>query len=273
MMPFEHLILTRFNVPFTWTSVKPDPDWLHKRIGLFEKFCFPSVQQQICQNFKWLVLFDSRSPDFLRERIKEYEKYENFVPVFTPEFNSKVCREITREHLTQNTEFVITTHFDNDDAIARDFVQIVQERFLPQDMMVLNFLYGYRYYKNKLYLQRYASNSFISLIESTQKEHLVTVYSATPHGRYKQIARIMDMRLKPAWLIVIHEDNIGNRRTGLRRPISDLAEDFSHLAAVIPARENRVACFLEQMAGSLYYIPRYLRKDLKEKFEKKHEAE
>jgi hypothetical protein len=268
MPAFEHLLLTRFNVPFTWTSVKPDHNWLRKRIVLFEKFCFPSVLRQTSQNFKWLVFFDKNSPDFLLDKIKEYQKYENFVPVFTPEFSARACRDLTREHLTQNTEYVITTHLDNDDAVALAFMQNVQDRFIPQDMTVLNFLYGYRYYKNKLYLQRYASNSFISLIESTQKQFLTTVYSATPHGQYKKIANMIDIRSEPSWLIVIHEDNIGNRRTGIRTPVSRLAKNFPHLADVVPAGENKITCFLERAADLPYYKLLYGWKNLKEKLKK-----
>lgn len=268
MEAFEHLLLTRFNVPLTWTHVKPDQNWLEKRIALFEKFCFPSVLRQTCQNFRWLVFFDSQSPGFLLERIKEYEKYKNFVPVFTSSFSARDCRELTRANLSKNTEYIITSQLDNDDSIVPDFMQIVQNHFTPKDMTVLNFLYGYRYYKNKLYLQRYASNSFISLIESSRKQYLMTVYSSTPHGKYGKIANLVDIRSEPGWLIVVHGDNIGNQRRGLRQPLRKLFENFPHLSSCIPANENTIECLIVIAVWSLFYKPYYWSKDLREKLKK-----
>jgi len=263
MALFEHLILTRFNVRLDWSQSNWDRTWLQRRIELFETYCLPSVRNQTNQNFQWNVFFDEKSPDFLLEKIEAYKNYENFVPIFTSVFNSEFCRETVRQKLSPNADHVITTRLDNDDAIATDFIQNIQDHFVPKDMTFLNFLYGYRLSKSKLYLHRYSSNSFISLIEPCQKEKLKTVYCGIAHGRYKEIGNIVNIKSKPNWLILIHEDNIGNKCKGILQPASILLEKFPHLSFCASAKENPFANLFEKARSQFYYKPIYYLKDLR----------
>ena len=72
----QHFILTRFNLRI-WRQDKHGSavrtrEWLEHRFGLFEKYCLPSIANQTCKDFEWVVLFDDKTPDEFRNRISEY---------------------------------------------------------------------------------------------------------------------------------------------------------------------------------------------------------
>lgn len=73
-----HYLLTRFNLAL-WIEDKNGAaidreEWLKRRMALFETFCLPSVKNQSCQNFSWILLVDANTPAVYRERIKTYRK-------------------------------------------------------------------------------------------------------------------------------------------------------------------------------------------------------
>ncbi len=58
-LPLRHYLLTRFNLPL-WNKDKHglatrDEAWLENRCRLFEQYTLPSVQQQSCKDFVWVV--------------------------------------------------------------------------------------------------------------------------------------------------------------------------------------------------------------------------
>lgn len=88
-MTFEHYILTRFNLPIFQPKVKGrettscDESYLSYRFNLFEQYCMPSIVQQSCQNFKWLVLFDIRTPDKFKQWASHWQDiYPNLIPCY-----------------------------------------------------------------------------------------------------------------------------------------------------------------------------------------------
>ena len=81
--PVRHYLLTRFNLPL-WNKDKRglatrDEAWLEDRFRLFEQYTLPSVLQQSCKDFTWVVLFDGDTPPVYRERVKGWaERCESF---------------------------------------------------------------------------------------------------------------------------------------------------------------------------------------------------
>ena len=89
-MKFQHFIITRFNLPVFAKKVNKavkdsscSDAYLSKRFPIFEKYCFPSIKNQTCQDFKWLVLFDNHTPDKFKDWANRlHEEYDNFVPCY-----------------------------------------------------------------------------------------------------------------------------------------------------------------------------------------------
>lgn len=230
---FTHLILTRFNVR-RLEADPPNQKWLERRFSLFERFCYPSLRGQSNDNFRWLVFFDTATPKVFRNRIEEYSRWKNIIPVYTDSeiffgfhFPSEL-KPVILDNIDDHCKFLITSRLDNDDAIHKEYVQMVQDLFSGQRLEAINFLYGWQLYRDKLILCKLGSNPFISLIERFEESSFRTVF-VRGHGMLSQICSVRNIanKDKPAWMQVIHYDNRVNRRIpGLRYPIKELENGF-----------------------------------------------
>lgn len=230
---FEHFILTAFNVDCGLKNREQilSNEYLSQRFQLFKQFCFPSIFRQTNQNFKWLVFFDSETPDSFKNEISHFADWTNFIPVYlTPVTNSRYFwRETVKKYISPGSEFVITSNLDNDDSLSKDFVEIVQAQFQEQNFLFLNFPYGYMLRENGLFLREFLSSPFISLIEKV--DDLLTCRIIEHHDLftlYQQGVPVLQIFTKPAWLQVVHTTNVVNRMdiNSVIQPISKLKERF-----------------------------------------------
>lgn len=133
-------ILTRFNL-YLWKKYKKGKkvrsrEWLEHRFELFERYCLPSIKNQTCQSFEWIVLFDSTTPERLKEKIVEYQKEcQQLVPVYVEPKDGHRFAQIFREEVVRRFKSskdhgfngrVLTTYLDNDDALNVRFVEDIQ---------------------------------------------------------------------------------------------------------------------------------------------------
>jgi len=224
MSVFKHFILTRFNVP--WMTINDDAPgsvWLRHRFDLFDRFCYPSLKGQTNQNFTWLVFFDAGTPRVYWKYIDDYAKWEKFNAVFIEGYSlTRVKKEIDK-HLG-DSNFVITTRIDNDDAICRRFVETVQHNFNEQTFELINFPNGFVWHEGRTYRSRQMSNPFMSLIESAQMYETVWCRS---HLELRELAEIKQIESPPAWLQVIHEMNVCNEVQGVLQPRLNLSSTFA----------------------------------------------
>lgn len=227
---FTHIILTRFNLK-TMTREGLTENWLTHRLALFRSFCFPSVVGQSVQDFKWLVFFDKDTPSRFHPTIREFSTYENFCPYFLSGFDVVTIRKHVLSHIMPQSDYVITTTLDNDDAIGRRFVEAVQAQFDGQQFEFLNFLNGLRLNlrTNRLYATSLPSNPFVSLVERLESS-AITVMGCYPHydipRNWKDPVNIPNK--VPLWLQTFHQVNVNTSHTlGLRRvSIASLKTDF-----------------------------------------------
>lgn len=230
---FQHFVLTCFNVDFGGQLGKPNKSWLNHRFELFDNFCYPSVRGQSNQNFKWFVLFDINTPNVFKEKIKKCYKCENIIPIYIrpckkhSDTDKIMQSEIIPQYLTDEIEYLITTRVDNDDAICKDYIDMIQKRFNKQKFQFLNFTNGYiwNYKTNEIYLDQQPSNPFISLIEMVGE--IKTVWSGSHPDLYK-VGPIMEIETKPSWLQVSHRRS-SNRPRGILQPpqtILQIINDF-----------------------------------------------
>ena len=192
--------------------------WLAHRFDLFERYCLPSVKGQTCQDFEWIVLFDSKTPEEFLYRIGEYQKEcPQLVPVFVEPENGHLFAQIFREEVVKRltSKRVVTTYLDNDDALNVRFVEDVQQRALSvSDGTFMNYSDGYQFYTDYQYLMQihYRRNHFMSVVESGDPATLKTIYGYGSHYYIEKIpgAKIESVRNMPMWCEVIHEKNMGN---------------------------------------------------------------
>lgn len=183
---FQHFILTRFNL-YLWNKDKEGcpvrtKQWLEQWLELFERYCLPSIKNQTCQRFEWIVLFDSTTPEPFKERIGEWQKEcPLLVPVYVGPQNGSYFAEIFRKEVAKrlNGNRVITTYLDNDDALNVRFVEDIQQRVQPLgDGIFIFYTEGYQYFTGHQYLMKihYPKNHFVRVLESgnpaTSKDYL-----------------------------------------------------------------------------------------------------
>ena len=238
---FQHFLLTPFNALPSWLASFPDKTWHKHRFKTFDKYCYPSVREQSNQNFKWIVIFSDNTPKVNKEKIEKYEEYENFIPIYIPEDKhpDEVPHEVIQKYLRNNTSYIITTRIETDDALCRDYVEMVQQYFDKQEFEFINFSNGYVWNMNtyEIYLDKQPSNPFISLIEEIDNKknidrfpvpydkyhkypvirnrRFVTVWNGISHPEFKKIGPYKDIEAKPSWLQGIHGENLVNKPRGI----------------------------------------------------------
>jgi len=115
---------------------------------------------------------------------------------------------------------------DNDDAVARDFVEVIQSCFTNQAFEFINLVHGAQFAQRKTYLRPYTKNPFISLIERPDSSAPSTVF-VTHHYRVQEKGTIRNIRTShPMWLQVVHGGNILNEVVGLRIPGTTISRHF-----------------------------------------------
>ena len=218
---FQHFILTRFNL-LLWHKDKEGRKvrtrkWLEHRFSLFERYCLPSIKNQSCQNFEWIVLFDSTTPEEYKERIEGYKRsFPQLAVVFVEPENGRYFAQIFRNEIIKRLKSnrVISTYLDNDDALDASFAKDVQQRALQvADGTFIRYRDGYQYYTDHQYLMRiqYPRNHFISIVEKGDTS-LKGIFGYGSHigiGTIKGV-KILEVEDVPIWCEVIHDRNMIN---------------------------------------------------------------
>lgn len=218
----QHFFLTRFNL-LLWQKDKEGTPvrtrkWLDHRFSLFEKYCLPSVKNQACQDFVWIVLFDSTTPERYKERIEKYQREcPQFVPVFVEPARGRFFSDIFREEIVkrQYSQRVVTTCLDNDDAVNVRFVEgLLQRASVAKDGTFFYYDKGYQYYADDRYIMQihYPRNHFVSVVE---KGDVGSVKGIFGYGRHYYIdtiegAIVEHINTEPMWCEVVHDRNMLN---------------------------------------------------------------
>jgi hypothetical protein len=263
---FHHIVLTRFNVRISDQTENPkglQPEWLNRRLELFDLYCYPSLKQQTVQDFSWLVLFDSRTPDWFREKLNKYSSWKAFIPVYLdcPLPEEAGCppslKAAIAEQVPAGSTHLITTRIDNDDAIARNFLDSVRECYRGQDSQGIVFPIGYQLYGGKLYLEYSRGNHFVSLVEKLAGGSFSTVF-VQPHNQLYLAAPILQVWRKPMWLEVLHGGNLANRYThGLTVSPEHFRRNFA-LDGVELQETSPLSLRMDQLKFLSLGAPRYL---------------
>ena len=218
----QHFILTRFNLLIFNKNKKEESvrtiKWLEHRFALFETYCLPSIKNQTCQDFEWIVLFDSTTPERFKKKVVEYQKIcPQFIPVYVEPENGRFFAQIFRREIVKrlNAKRVLTTYLDNDDALNARFVDELHSRVAEKE--VGTFFYydeGFQYFTEGQYVMRihYPKNHFVSVVEEGNPKQLKGIYGYGSHYYIDKIegVKIEHIMLQAMWCEVIHERNIGN---------------------------------------------------------------
>ncbi len=214
-------MLTRFNVrtSVTGTTDVVSPEWVRRRLDLFETFCLPSMQAQTAP-CDWLVFFDAGTPPALRRRV---ESHSGYTPIWVDgALDNRRIGEFVVDRLSSRARTLITTRLDNDDAVASDFVARIQQAARGEDRLYINFPFGYQWDSGRVYYYAHFANPFLSLVErpppgASRRRSPMTVMSGN-HDQLRGTGRLRQVWSPPMWVQVIHGGNVLNELLGVRRP-------------------------------------------------------
>ena len=205
MKTFKHYILTRFNLGLY--SDNPykiaDPDrWMDHRIKLFNEYCAPSVKSQTCQDFTWIIAFDPETPGKLMNRIEFVEN--TFITMTQPHL-------FLREQKPES-DWLITSRFDNDDIYKPEFVESIQNEFRERrEIIDIDYL-GWHKEADRYYSSgRVRANSpFLSVCEPW-----INPLTALGRPHTYMVDEMPSRKLDVLAIQIIHERNIINKINGL----------------------------------------------------------
>ncbi len=230
-----------------WNTDNLDPEWLDERHILYEKYCLPSVLSQDNEDFEWLLIVDSRTPKQYKSRLESYPAtiiYHDFGTTewkFDLEGKGRGHRAVNLEYSvaeplrnyigTPDTDYVITSRLDSDDAISVDHIAKIQrhakQRGHRKQRFWVNLVRGMKLNKGNVYPINRQSNPFISFVEPPYD--LLTTYQVSHVEAVCTGHHIEQVREgSPTWLQVIHGGNLCNRLMRFRgeRPFLTVSDCF-----------------------------------------------
>ncbi len=226
-MRLEHYLLTKFNVRRVEVGTRPDRDWLDHRFELFERYCLPSVAGQTCQDFTWLIRWDEEGmSDEHRRRLRAHETDLPNLRLVPERLSFQMV--IGRSLKGWRRKRLLTTRLDNDDALGRDAVAVLQSEARGGRLEFLNLPLGYclEHPSGRMTLTEQPHNPFISLAEDVRREAPHTAVCVN-HHEAEELAPIRQVGAARSWLQVVHDRNLYNYAIGSPCEPPDLGSLFN----------------------------------------------
>ena len=133
-----HLIITRFLILFYKQYGFPlklyRKDYILNSIRVMKKYLFPSLENQSCKNFTWILLLGNEANiTYIKEVINFNHSFEYKI-IYQKDFKNYV------RNISKGFDVLITTRIDYDDVIYYDAVNDLRKALNLNKPMVL---YGY----------------------------------------------------------------------------------------------------------------------------------
>lgn len=177
--------------------------WMNNRINLFEKICKPSIVNQTNKKFKWIILYDEKTPESFLDK--------KFVALKGPPSEINMDNWSNKKEIEYisddagKTPYIIMTRLDNDDALSIHYVEKIQNLFQKQIFSFINADWGILYNRGSFYTLYHPHNQFCSLIQ--QNKNLKSIYKKT-HTTIHEQGAVEHISKGPFWMITLHEKNM-----------------------------------------------------------------
>jgi hypothetical protein len=224
MFKFKHFLVTRFNVKPVNDKLQVvdkiyTDEWIEKRLNLFREYCLPSILNQDCNNFHWLIYLDKDTKDKYKDEFNKLLKSCPFPYEIRYVHDAVLFLEDVKEFVLNTVEdkstHIVTTRLDSDDAFHRQAISRLQKYIddnsfiLRDNKTALNLLKGYQlrvipYYE--LVWKKIPSNPFVSLISKIDMGTVDIVYNYF-HNDLGNI-KVIDIDDDFYWLQTIHTNNM-----------------------------------------------------------------
>jgi len=229
----KSVLITRFAMRFAEDNPRRryeiKPGWVDYRMGLFNKYCLPSVQAQTYKDFDWWFLVHSQFPGFEDKHRKTLENYGRILWIDAPwmEDQQEVGEFLSKVY---NKMWVCSTKLDSDDIIRNNYIELVRSVISEQESWVTFYL-GFMMRKNMVVERNYTVNPFVSYVEYADPMRSMfrvshTAVKADAKERNIPFIKINDIQ---GWIQVDHGDNIKNIATKKIGNFEEVKKDSTFL--------------------------------------------
>lgn len=217
-MKTGHLILTRLAIKWIYggTGLSWD-EWLYDSIRLMDKYCRPSLSQQIDQDFKLLTFVDN-SVDYVGTMIDN----EHIISITNPkeEYPFQILVDAVNQFVrAMKYDAVIITRLDRDDCLRKDFIHNLKQHSSEGIEKYVDIKTAYTYsenhkmtYKSDRYERNFCS-PFVSTYEIVKDGKIVCYPFAYMHAQVPDVIRGVKVNDLFA-MQVIHDHNLSNGMHG-----------------------------------------------------------
>lgn len=240
MSRIDHLVLTRFNLPTPGPEslVRAQEGWLQNRVALFENHTISTMRAQTVRNFAWIIYLDAQSPQWLIDRLQPLAAEGLFTPIYRERVGWQDVIADARAAFDGAGDLLLTTNLDNDDAVAVDFIERLQDAARRHPGHAIYLRDGLILQGDAVYLREDPENAFCSVSESWDAP--VTAWRDW-HNLLHDHLPVVSLSGPPAWLQIIHGQNVSNRVRGVRTAPGAYRSAFpGQLEAVAPAPAGRL---------------------------------
>lgn len=219
---YSHILVTMLNVrtkpKYKWP---PTDEWVNRRLNLFDKYTYPSINNQLCKNFTWIMV--ASKTNISKNTIKRINGYENIKVLWIDGeewFDKKHLIEYCNQlNLLKNRKWLISTTIDSDDILHNSYTELIQNKYFPnvtEDLKIINFSLGYRVYMKEKLVKRkiWNHNSLFTMIEVIPKD-IMNLNTCRMVYSHVQICSVtfpkQSQNIKtssPMWLQLIHDSNV-----------------------------------------------------------------
>ena len=211
-MNYKHIILTRFNLQYDLQSnIHIQDNWLEERFRLFEQYCFPSIIAQTNQLFDWVILISDQTPNNYLSRLTQHTKSHKNIYIEQSSYyeNVNILYQAIDSKYVQGYDYLLFTRVDNDDMLAKDFVETLQQQFpITHAPAVLTFTNGIQWFElqNMVFAVAYDRNHFLNFWEDKQN---IRTSLGIDHTKV-QSNNLIRLHKSFMWCEIVHGNNISN---------------------------------------------------------------
>jgi hypothetical protein len=184
-----HLILTRFLIEFytkSFTKKMYKKDYIINGIRVLKKYLFPSLENQSCKNFIWILILGNKADiSYVKSALNLKNNSFQSKIIYEKEFKNYIKK------VSSGFEVLITTRIDYDDRIYYDAVNDVRKAVnINRPMTLYGYNRGVFYFETEdIYYDTYnnwgnkgANSIFLSLILVLNKVNdTYTIYDLKEH--------------------------------------------------------------------------------------------
>lgn len=230
---YDHFLLTQFNLKnFPKGKLDDEKSWINwtrDRIGIFKRYCLPSVLRQTTKSFTWILYFDEDTPQEFTPFLNELREIPFVKLAFCKgmdDFQENHMQAV-RQLANKDMPYLLTSRMDNDDALHQDAIRTIQGHFRAKPGYLISLSSGYVLNPDDMILSHYfyPMSPFISLVEKNN-DRIKGIFQKG-HTRWNELRLFALKEIwheyftpgkrkayfevdRPLWMQVVHGDNVSN---------------------------------------------------------------